>query len=614
MLRAVPSWSPSVADLSVFLIGSWGVGAGLAALAVAIRIGVQITFLQLRTPELLWGAFDGAVLGSFVLWLMSPTWLESLARQLAFFVMCTVAGSVLGSALRGSIRRLFSALAALGTGCLLVWAFEPYGDVWARITLQAVMLVAVAGCISVHHLPLAFLRFAMALALIAAYGMANHLEHAPGARSALALRSIHARTWVEAINRIVDHDRDRATNLFGGRDCDPSNGLIYPGATELMENGRDDNCQGGDGIHAPPPTRSRLHGVAKGRDIFILSLDSLRFDVVDQLEETRAVLGPHVHLTHAVSPTPKTVTSIASMLRGHPSRQLNLERVAGVRNLVPKRHLTLGKVLTGAGYRAITVPTHRYLNRRGRVLEGFDELQPSASELAARFVRAPSAIELVTSALRRSHAPTCVFLHFMESHHPYRYGGMTGPDSFEGLRNAVRYVDRAIADMIVQVTKTRGQAPVVAILGDHGEEFLEHGGRFHATTVYSEQVRVTFLLAAPNLRGGTFSAPVSTAALPATILDLAGIQVPVSMTEPSLLPYLSGEAPAPAIAVSEVRAGLNAIAYTFGSYRLITDATRSSEFLFSIDTDPFETYDQSDRRPGVLRELRARAREWDEQH
>jgi hypothetical protein len=302
------------------------------------------------------------------------------------------------------------------------------------------------------------------------------------------------------------------------------------------------------------------------------------------------------------------------VLRGRPFRQIDYVAVPGMRNLVPEGSATLGDVLVDAGYRAITVPTHRYLGQQGRVLAGFDQLLPSASELADRFVRAPSAIELVTSEISRSRTPVCAFIHLMESHHPFRYGNETGPDSLVGLRRAVRYLDPLIADMIARISKMRGNPPIVAILGDHGEEFDEHGGRFHATTAYSEQVRVAFLFSGPGVPSGELTAPVSTAALPATVLELIGIDPPASMTEPSILAYLTSESPAPDVAVSEARGSPGMVGYTFESHRLIVEPVRSARMLFDNREDVLEASDRADDSPDLVRTLSARARDWNERH
>jgi hypothetical protein len=614
MLRAVPSWSPSLGTVTAFVLGGWGVGASLALVALVARARLFMAIPQVSKRRALLGAIDGAALSALLVFLYSPALLQGTLRRVAAFVVFSALGAVLGHFLSDSRKRVSAALMLFGAA-YFVATLPPHADALLRVILHGVMAVATATCLRIEHPRSQLYAVGTTLAFVFAFAAATLLQHAPAARSALAIRSSHARTWTGLIERMADGDGDLATNLFGGRDCDPSNGDVYPGATEVRGNGRDDNCEGGDGAAPLPRLRPRAYGAASGRDILIVSLDSLRFDVADELRRTREVLGPHTELTHAVSPTPKTVTSISATLRGRPFRQLELASAPGVRNLVPVNGVSLGEVLASAGYRALTVPTHRYLNEQGRVLAGFEMLLPTEAELNDRFVPASSAIELVTKAIAGSPAPACVFLHLMESHHPYRYGDQRGPDSIIGLRNAVRYLDAAIAAMITQVTQIRGgRAPVVAVLGDHGEEFDEHGGRFHATTAFAEQVRVAWLLAGPGVPGGSFDAPVSTAALPATLLDLVGVATPDAMTERSLLPFLSGEVSPPDVAVSEVRAGLKVIGYSFGTHRLLTDSARSAHMLFDSDRDPFETVDLAEQHPQLLRDLLARARRWDEQH
>ena len=48
--------------------------------------------------------------------------------------------------------------------------------------------------------------------------------------------------------------------------------------------------------------------------------------------------------------------------------------------------------------------------------------------------------------------------------------------------------------------RARGRGAVVIVTADHGEEFGEHGGRYHGTTVYEEQVRVPLVVVGPGRR------------------------------------------------------------------------------------------------------------------
>src|SRR5258708_36195517 len=69
---------------------------------------------------------------------------------------------------------------------------------------------------------------------------------------------------------------------------------------------------------------------------------------------------------------------------------------------------------------------------------------------------------------------------------------------------------------------------VFALTADHGEEFLEHGGRYHSPVRLSEEiVRVPLLIRVPGERGGKVSAsPMSHMYLVPTLLEVMGVQSP----------------------------------------------------------------------------------------
>jgi arylsulfatase A-like enzyme len=155
----------------------------------------------------------------------------------------------------------------------------------------------------------------------------------------------------------------------------------------------------------------------------------------------------------------------------------------------------------------------------------------------------------------------------------------------------------------------------VAVFGDHGEEFGEHGGRFHCSSVHAEQVRVVFWLAGAGIPVGRFDQPVSTAALPATVLEALALPPAPTMIVPSLLPALRGTAPFPELAVSELRYEYRqSVGYTGARYRLVHDPVNRIEMLFDAERDPLEQHDLARERPVELERMRALARRWDERH
>jgi len=110
--------------------------------------------------------------------------------------------------------------------------------------------------------------------------------------------------------------------------------------------------------------------------------------------------------------------------------------------------------------------------------------------------------------------------------------------------------DAAVGTLLARLDELGlGQDTVVALVADHGDEFFEHDGIGHRRTLFEEVLRVPFVLRAPGrLEAGTrISAPVSTAAVAATVLDLLGLEAPDSMTDASLAPVIAGASAPPGV-------------------------------------------------------------------
>lgn len=81
---------------------------------------------------------------------------------------------------------------------------------------------------------------------------------------------------------------------------------------------------------------------------------------------------------------------------------------------------------------------------------------------------------------------------------------------------------------------------VIAFTSDHGEEFLEHGGHWHGTTVYGVQSHVPLVFRGPGIDPGKrVPETVQSIDIMPTLLDLAGIPVPEGSQGASLKPLLA---------------------------------------------------------------------------
>ncbi len=370
----------------------------------------------------------------------------------------------------------------------------------------------------------------------------------------------------------------------------------------------------------PEPYRpSPLSGSARGADVLLLSFDALRWDHADAIPLVWQELEPAVHFGRAVTPAPRTVNSFAALLRGVPSRALSeSQRSRAGGSQAP----TLAEVLVRHGYRAVQVPTHRYFGR-GRPVntgfelvftEGFADTRKKQGK-AYPIVRAEVALAAALEVASHTVQPLLLWVHLMEGHEPYRWRGGQGPATPDGQRHAYSDLDPIAAQFLRDFRLARqGRPAVIAVFGDHGEEFGEHGGKFHSTSVYSEQVRAALALHAPGVSSGWIQSPVAHASLPATVVDWLGLPPVASFSEPSLLGCMAEPARCPDLAVSQLIARGRSIGYTFERHRLLVDPEHDTVRLFDSGSDPLERRDLAAREPALLAKLSERARRFDREN
>ncbi|MBI5506846.1 MAG: sulfatase [Deltaproteobacteria bacterium] len=122
---------------------------------------------------------------------------------------------------------------------------------------------------------------------------------------------------------------------------------------------------------------------------------------------------------------------------------------------------------------------------------------------------------------RNSKQPFFTLIHYMDPHDPYfeiPYNGVAvarvdtpNPDPSQRDRlerlyaSNVEYMDRFIGNLI-EALKAAGvyDDTMIALVADHGEEFYEHQGWWHGTTLYDEETHVPFVVKLPkNAKAGT---------------------------------------------------------------------------------------------------------------
>lgn len=142
---------------------------------------------------------------------------------------------------------------------------------------------------------------------------------------------------------------------------------------------------------------------------------------------------------------------------------------------------------------------------------------------------------------------------------------------------------------------------IIAVVSDHGEEFMEHGHIDHGHTLYQEQLHVIMLLRFPgDTARRDIRAPVSTMDLFPTLFDALGLKGPDGVDGASLLPLLRGRPPAerpsverPVFAETDYRLFVHHRMVRAGRHKLVVDLRAGSHQLFDLADDPGELRDRS---------------------
>jgi HEAT repeat protein len=152
------------------------------------------------------------------------------------------------------------------------------------------------------------------------------------------------------------------------------------------------------------------------------------------------------------------------------------------------------------------------------------------------------------------------------------------------------------------------------VTADHGEEFGEHGGRYHGTTVYDEQVRVPLVVVGPGVRPGqVVPTVVQTIDLLPTTLSALGIPRPARLRGRDLGTLLAGDANAR----DEGRAFVETDDYELmasGADRLVCERRAVACALYHPADDPLERRDRGPEDPARFDAMRALLREVGQGH
>lgn len=220
-----------------------------------------------------------------------------------------------------------------------------------------------------------------------------------------------------------------------------------------------------------------------------------------------------------------------------------------------------------------------------------------------------------------------LFLHFMDPHDPYfehPYSGkgfarasMPNPDpKFAGpfqdrYRQEIEYLDYWIG-RVMEKLKREGlyDNSIIVLTADHGEEFYEHSGWWHGTTLYEETTRIPLIFKKPHEAdaGQVGEELTRSIDITPTILSLSGIDVPKIMRGRNLFGPPPTEDYVPDVFSEADHEGNIVHMLRIGPWKYIqtnpdNPRHRPPEQLFNIDDDPHEQNNLVEANPDKAREL-----------
>lgn len=151
---------------------------------------------------------------------------------------------------------------------------------------------------------------------------------------------------------------------------------------------------------------------------------------------------------------------------------------------------------------------------------------------------------------------------------------------------------------------------IIIIVGDHGEEFFEHGEKGHRNNLYNETIHVPLIFKIPGIKKPrTIEAVVSIVDILPTVLDILEIENPTLMEGRSLKSLIYGqEKEAHESVFSELDDYL--ISMIKGSWKIIHNSESHEFELYNIKDDPLEIHNVFNRQSTQAYELMKELISW----
>lgn len=352
-------------------------------------------------------------------------------------------------------------------------------------------------------------------------------------------------------------------------------------------------------------------------DVMLITVDALRADHLGAFGYRRRPTTPHidqlathsVRFTRAYAQAPHTSFSVASMLTG--KYFPTLARLAPA-----EKHDPITSPLRQYGWRtaAFYPPAVFYVD--AQKLKAYADTNFAFEYIKFEYLEAQKRVDQVIHFYELEKPKrSFVWVHFFEPHEPYvaHPEFPFGASDMDRYDSEIAYADAAIGRLLDWVKEHRPHT-IVVLAADHGEEFDEHGGRYHGSSLFEEQVHVPLLISVPGVSARDVDRPVELIDIAPTVLNLLDIPVPARMRGTDLGPWLATP-PAPASRLPPAFAELEDKRMVVrDEEKLICDLNWGFCAYYDLAKDPGEKQNRADEYPDRVASLRGVLDDWLDGH
>jgi arylsulfatase A-like enzyme len=488
----------------------------------------------------------------------------------------------------------------------LQWAGAP-GATPRRHVVACALVIASAGALLADALlPARLYPEARLVLILAAFAVAARaLAPVRGARGGdwrartvgAAVCALGAAVLLRTPNvRFIASERAPATGLLLGGIDRAAAALVAPGPRSAALP-----------MLAPTPS-PRSPTALGGAHLVLVTIDALRADALGPATPTLARLGTSGRrFFRAYAQAPQTAYSVTSLLTSQPP-----DRVVETQPPTLTEALRDRRWLTQAFYPAgLFFDGRDALSRYAHTRFGFEWADTRTLPADAL----TDAVIARLDALAHEGEPRIfLWVHYFDPHEPYDAREGVSPSAPSRARYAgeVAFVDRALGRLVDRLRALR-RPTLLVVTADHGEEFGEHGGAYHGSSVYEEQVRVPLLFAAINAelppasddprevgeaRRDAVEAHGERAVELLDVAPTAAAALQVSFPAAGVDLFGDNEDERPARAQVDSQRML-----VRGRYKVIHDLRRDYDQLYDLAADPSERRNLAGDRPELLAPL-----------